>query len=146
MEVFDTYINYSPFLCLRWKWSNGWAHISIWASFTLPFNGSHFGEWKPDITKMCTCSHTLPRHTYNIDSEGIPSSSLIQTSADGALDWMEKVREKGAMRCAGERAQGLMGGEFLWTLQMIFLEFASLIWCNLKCTSPTMRPHCSSGL
>lgn len=111
MEVFGTYINYSPFLCLRWKWSNGWAHISIWASFTLPFNGSHFGEWKPDITKMCTRSHTLPRHTYNIDSEGIPSSSLIQTSADGALDWMEKVRRKGAMRCAGERAQGLMGGE-----------------------------------
>lgn len=36
--------------------------------------------------KMCTRSHTLPRRTYNIDSEGIPSSSLIQTSADGALD------------------------------------------------------------
>lgn len=40
--------------------------------------------------KKCTGSHTLPRRTYNIDSEGIPSSSLIQTSADRALDWMEK--------------------------------------------------------
>lgn len=31
--------------------------------------------------QMCTFTHSH-RHTYDIDTEGIPSSSLIQASAD----------------------------------------------------------------
>lgn len=54
------------------------------------------------------CARTLFPGTHNIDCEGIPSSSLIQTSADRALDWMEKGE---MLRCAGERAVGLTGGE-----------------------------------
>lgn len=75
----------------------------------------------PGNTQMSTLSHTHTRthshrHTYNIDTEGIPSSSLIQASADWGLDWMERVRKKGEMsRCAGERALGLkVGGERGW--------------------------------
>lgn len=71
---------------------------------------------KPSPMHDNQATHSFTRshmHTFNIDTEGIPSSSLIQASADWGLDWMEGVRSKREMlRRAGERARGLkVGGE-----------------------------------
>lgn len=47
----------------------------------------------------------------NIDTEGIPGSSLIQASADWGLDWMEGARREGGdgKMCRWE-GMGFKGG------------------------------------
>ena len=83
------------------------------AHFWVLSNNTQSNICQPGSTQMHTLSAHSHRHTHNIDTEGIPSSSLIQASADWGLDWMEGVRTRGEiLRCAGERAGGLqMGGE-----------------------------------
>lgn len=95
--------------------NNKWVHLQKRRRELNKLRSSRYAytnhsPWQPTNVHSFTHSH---RHTYDIDTEGIPSSSLIQASADWGLDWMEGVRKKGeTLRCAGERAQGLkMGGE-----------------------------------